>query len=148
MYGISSQGVEINDCILESCMAARCCHSCLHPILPTHCIVDQYFFRPLVPGWTEQPNLATQCSFQLGCSIQLRLLEEGDPVFCSRQLCKYSTCEGLQCETRYIHFVKFSGQATQTVMFMAFCIKTQSLKGILTAIYFVLTCQILPAGAG
>ena len=31
--------------------------------------------------------------------------------------------------------------------FMEFCIETQTLKGILTAIYFVLTCEILPAGA-
>ena len=39
-------------------------------------------------------------------------------------------------------------QAMQTVAFMAFCIETQTLKGILTAIYFVLTCEILPPGAG
>ena len=31
---------------------------------------------------------------------------------------------------------------------MALCIETQTLEGILTAIYFVLTCEILPAGAG
>ena len=31
---------------------------------------------------------------------------------------------------------------------MEFCIETQTLKGILTAMYFVLTCEILPAGAG
>ena len=31
---------------------------------------------------------------------------------------------------------------------MEFCIETQTLKGILTAIYFVLTCEIFPAGAG
>ena len=31
---------------------------------------------------------------------------------------------------------------------MEFCIETQTLKGILTAIYLVLTCEILPAGAG
>ena len=34
----------------------------------------------------------------------------------------------------------------QTVAFMAFCIETQTLKGILTAIYFILTCEILTAG--
>ena len=57
--------------------------------------------------------------------------------------------EGLQCKTRYIHFVKFSGQAVQTAAFMAFCIETQTLRVILTAIYLVLTCEkILPAGAG
>ena len=58
-----------------------------------------------------------------------------------------STYEGLQCKIGYIHFVNFSGQAMQTVTFMVFCIKTQTLKGILTAIYFVLSCEILPAGA-
>ena len=31
---------------------------------------------------------------------------------------------------------------------MEFCIETQTLKGILPAIYFVLTCEISPAGAG
>ena len=36
----------------------------------------------------------------------------------------------------------------QTVAFMEFCIETQTLKRILTAIYLVLTCEILPAGAG
>ena len=56
--------------------------------------------------------------------------------------------EGLQCKTRCIHFVNFSGRAPQTVVFMAFCIETQTLKGILTAIYFVFTSEILPAGAG
>ena len=56
--------------------------------------------------------------------------------------------EGLQCKTRYIHFVKFSGQAAQTVAFMAFCIETQTLTGILTVLYLVLTSEILPAGAG
>ena len=51
-------------------------------------------------------------------------------------------------QTRYIHFVKFSGQAAQTVAFMEFCVETQTLEGILTAIYLVLTLEILPAGAG
>ena len=36
----------------------------------------------------------------------------------------------------------------QTVVFMAFCIETQTLKGILTAIYLVLAGDILPAGVG
>ena len=31
---------------------------------------------------------------------------------------------------------------------MEFCIETQTLKGILIAIYLVLTCEILPADAG
>ena len=31
---------------------------------------------------------------------------------------------------------------------MEFCIETQTLKGILTAMYFILTCEKLPAGAG
>ena len=56
--------------------------------------------------------------------------------------------EGFQCKARYINFVKFSGQAAQTVAFMEFCIEAQTLKGILTAMYFILTCEILPAGAG
>ena len=61
---------------------------------------------------------------------------------------KWGGCEGLQCKTRYIHFVKFSGQAVQTVAFMVFYIETQTLEGILTAIYVVLTCEILLASAG
>ena len=36
----------------------------------------------------------------------------------------------------------------QTVAFTVFCIETHTLKGILPAIHFVLTCEILPAGAG
>ena len=32
--------------------------------------------------------------------------------------------------------------------FMAFCIETQTLKAILTAIYLALTGEILPDGAG
>ena len=51
-------------------------------------------------------------------------------------------------QTRYIHFVKFSGQAAQTVAFMAFCIETQTLKVILAVFYPILTSEILPAGAG
>ena len=35
-----------------------------------------------------------------------------------------------------------SGQAMQTVAFMEFCVETQTLKGILTAIYLILTCEI------
>ena len=59
-----------------------------------------------------------------------------------------TTYEGLQCKTRYIHFVKFSGQAAQTLAFMAFCIGAQTLNGILTAIYLDLSNEILPRGAG
>ena len=66
--------------------------------------------------------------------------------------CHHPACsgplEGLQCKTRYIHFVKFSGQATQTVAFMAFCIETQTLKGISIAIHLILTGEILPTSAG
>ena len=58
-----------------------------------------------------------------------------------------SAYEGLQCKTRHIHFVKFSGQAAQNVMFMVFCIEIQTFEGIFTAIYFVLTSEILTAGA-
>ena len=36
----------------------------------------------------------------------------------------------------------------QTVALMAFCIETQTLKGILTAFCLVWTGEILPAGAG
>ena len=56
--------------------------------------------------------------------------------------------EGLQCKMRYIYFVKFSGQAAQTVTLMAFCIETQTLKVILTVFYLVLTSEILQTGAG
>ena len=71
-------------------------------------------------------------------------------IFVQFRTCRFCTelNEGLQCKSRYIHFVKFSGQAAQTVTLMEFCIETQTLKGILTAMYFVLTCEILPAGAG
>ena len=48
----------------------------------------------------------------------------------------------------YIHFVKFSGQSAQAVVFMAFCIGTQTLNGILAAIYLDLTsefCHVVQA---
>ena len=41
-----------------------------------------------------------------------------------------------------------SGEAAQTVAFMPFCVETPTFNEILTAIYLILTDEILPAGAG
>ena len=56
--------------------------------------------------------------------------------------------EGLQHKTKYIHFVKFSGQARKLSRLWRFCIEIQTLKGILAVIkfYLVLSRESLPAG--